>query len=63
MWRLLILVLLIVAIVCSLLKLIFMFNIFGSSSDDNIHIVNEGKNAKPKIDPNIGEVTDYEDIE
>lgn len=63
MWRLIIFVLIIVALVCWLLKLSFLFNLFGGSSDDNIHIVNEGKNDKPKIDPSVGEVTDYEDVE
>lgn len=47
-----------------LLNLISSF--IGSSSKrdkDDIYIVNEGKNDKPKINPNIGEVTDYEEIE
>lgn len=63
MWRLIVVVIVVVALVCWLLKLNFLSSIFGSSSDDNIHIVNEGKNDKPKIDPNVGEVTDYEDVE
>lgn len=54
----------IVLIVILLLNLVFSF--VGSSSKrdkDDIYIVNEGKNDKPKINPNIGEVTDYEEVE
>lgn len=54
----------IVLMVMLLLNLISSF--IGSSSKrdkDDIYIVNEGKNDKPKINPNIGEVTDYEEIE
>jgi len=61
-------VILLVILLFWLLKMSLLLNFFGDSSNgddrkDDIHIVNEGKNDKPKINPNIGEVTDYEEIE
>ena len=61
-------VLLLVILLFWLLKMSLLLNFFGNSSNsddgkDDIHIVNEGKNNKPKINPNIGEVTDYEEVE
>lgn len=61
-------VILLVILLFWLLKMSLLLNFFtdstnGDDSQDDIHIVNEGKNDKPKIDPNVGEVTDYEDVE
>lgn len=55
----------IVLVFLLLLNMLFSFFSSGSGRDDkdDIYIVNEGKNDKPKINPNVGEVTDYEEVE